>query len=333
MPRLPWPWILMGVLGVGTLAGGYWLKERQRAQALRAQMLRVHEYELAEPIQRYTSFREKVETWVQRAAWSSPREYVDPRLRIEGLRAGSGLYLRLYAQDAKTRRGIDEGARSMDSDAIASCLGLAPASARGLWEKGAFLLPAWKKTVRKERSVMRLRVIDEVFARSIRSDLPSVLALARSQWFMLVLQLGATRRDHPVDVFLWDVKRDQLLLRSRIQARGLLVPMRISVSGAPAGPGAPAALTSGAATDCSIASQLKARAGAEQAEMNSVPAVPQGLPPEGAAAGPGAAPAGDAPAGAAPGTAAPAGAPGMPAPDGSGVAPVGGGASAPPKSP
>lgn len=270
MPRVPWALILLGVLGIGMLAGGYWFKQRQRARELRAQILRVHEYELEEPIRRYQGFRDRLEQWIQRAAWSAPREHVDPRLRIAGLRAGSGLYLRLYARDAKTKRGIDEGARAMDADAIASCLGLAPASARGLWERGAFLMPAWAKQVRKEESVMRLRVIDEMLARNIRSDLPSVLALTRSQWFMLVLQQGATRRDDPVDVFLWDVKRDELLLRARIQARGLLVPMRIAAPGAPPGPRAPAELTSGAATDCSIASHLKALTGTPEAEMNAV---------------------------------------------------------------
>lgn len=311
MPRVPWALILLGVLGIGTLVGGYWFKQRQRAQQLRAQILRVHEYELEEPIRRYQGFRDKLEHWIQRAAWSAPREHVDPRLRIAGLRAGSGLYLRLYARDAKTKRGIEEGARAMDADAIASCLGLAPASARGLWEKGAFLMPAWAKQVRKEGSVMRLRVIDEMLARNIRSDLPSVLALTRSQWFMLVLQQGDTRRDDPVDVFLWDVKRDELLLRARIQARGLLVPMRIAAPGAPPGPRAPVELSSGAATDCSIASRLKALAGAPEAEMTAVPTDQGAVLPAGAVPVP----------------------PGAVVPDGSGLAPVGGGASAPPKSP
>lgn len=279
MPRIPWPLILLSVLGVALLAGGYWFKERQRARNLRAQILRVHEYELEEPIRRYQAFRDKLEHWIQRAAWSAPVEHVDPRLRIAGLRAGSGLYLRLYARDAKTKHGIDEGARAMDADAIASCLGLAPTSARGLWEKGDFLMPAWTKAVRKEESVMRLRVIDEMLARNIRSDLPSVLALTRSQWFMLVLQQGDTRRDDPVDVLLWDVKRDELLLRARIQARGLLVPMRIQVPGAPPGPRAPAELTSGAATDCSIASRLKALAGTPEAEMTGAPAAQGAIVP------------------------------------------------------
>jgi hypothetical protein len=323
MPRIPWGWVLIGTVGIATLAGGYWFKERERARVLREQILRVHGQELAEPARRYREFRDRIENWILRAAWSQPREHIDPRLRIEGLRAATGLYLRLYARDAKTKRGIDEGARSMDADTIASCLGLAPTSARGLWEKGEFLTAGWATGVRKEQSVMRLRVIDEMLARGIRSDLPSLLALTRSPWFMLVLQQGDTRRDHPVDVFLWDVRRDELLLRSRVQARGLLVPMRIAVGGAPSGPRAPESLTSGAATDCSIASQLKALAGSPEAEMTAPPAA-NAAPVQGEVLPPGAAPAGTAPG------SAPAGGGALPsAPPPS----TGAGASEPPKSP
>lgn len=352
MPRIAWPWVLFGVLGVATLTGGYLLKERARAGDLRAQILRVHEYELAEPAQRYRAFRDKLENWILRAAWSRPREYVDPRLRITGLRAGSGLYLRLYARDARTRRDIAEGARSMDADAIPSCLGLAPTSARGVWEKGEFLTAKWADQVRKEQSVMRLRVIDEMLARGIRSDLPGVLALTGSQWFMLVLQAGETRRDHPVDVFLWDVRRDELLLRSRLQARGLLVPMHIAVAGAPPGARAPQALTTGGATDCSIASQLKALTGTPEAQVQAA-AVSDGATTAPGAAGPaqgslsspdaGGAGAPGAPSGDLPPTGAgstlregsplPAGAAVVPPAGGGGAASPGAGASEPPKSP
>src|SRR5687768_10241372 len=52
MPKLPWRWLLVGTLAIVTVAGGYWLKERQRAETLRGQILRVHE-ELKEPSARY----------------------------------------------------------------------------------------------------------------------------------------------------------------------------------------------------------------------------------------------------------------------------------------
>ena len=44
---------------------------------------------------------------------------------------------------------------------IPSCLGLSPASARGLYENGEFLLPEYLDDVKKQTSVMHLRVQDE----------------------------------------------------------------------------------------------------------------------------------------------------------------------------
>jgi len=268
LPRIPWVWIALGALGLGVVAGGYWLKEQRRANELRADILRVHE-QLSDASERYLAFRTKLEGWIQAAASAQPRQHVDERLNLAGLRSGNGLYLRLSAADAKDPEGIDKGARAMDVDAIGKCLGLTPASARGLWERGDFLMPSWIDQAHAENGVMRLRVLDEMLARRIRNDLPSVLALLDSQWFMLVLQQGETRRDHPVDVFLWDVKRGERLLSARVQASGMLVPIRNAIGEGPAGPRPPAQLTSGAATDCSIASQLKALTGVPDARMHA----------------------------------------------------------------
>jgi hypothetical protein len=285
MPRLPWRWILLGTLGLCTVMGGYYLSERRKAERLRAQIVHVHEQELAEPARRYLEFRDKLEGWITTAASKEPSSYADERLRLTGLRAGKGLYLRLSAADAGSRKNIAKGARVMEADAIASCLGIAPASARAIWEKGEFLTPEWLKNVRKNDSVMGLRVTDTVLARHIRVDLPTVLNLLRSDWFLLVLQHGEDRRAHPVDAFLWDVRSGQQLLRGRIQASGVLMPVRVRSKDAPPSPTLPASrLLDGAANDCSIAAQLKALAGLPVASVENV-ATPV-LPDAGAQAAP-----------------------------------------------
>ncbi len=271
MPRLPWRWILLGTLSVITVMGGYFMNERRKADRLRAQIVQVHEQELAEPARRYLEFRDKLEGWVTTVAATIPKNYADPRLRLSGLRSGKGLYLRLSAADATTRKGIAKGALAMEGDAIASCLGLAPASARAIWEKGTFLTPGWLKEARKNDSVMGLRVTDTVLARHIRADLPTVLNLMRSDWFMLVLQHGDDRRDQPVDVFLWDIRSGQQLLRGHIQASGVLMPVRVRSKDAPPAPRlSPSRLLDGAANDCSIAAQIKALAGLPLASVENV---------------------------------------------------------------
>lgn len=284
MPRLPWRWILLGTLSVTTVMGGYFMNERRKADRLRAQIVQVHEQELAEPARRYLEFRDKLEGWVTTAAGRVPRDYADPRLRLSGLRSGKGLYLRLSVADATTRKGIAKGAEAMEADAIPSCLGLAPASARAIWEKGTFLTPDWLKTARKNDSVMGLRVTDTVLARHIRADLPTVLNLLRSDWFLLVLQHGDDRRDQPVDVFLWDLRSSQQLLRGHIQANGVLMPVRVRSKDAPAAPRLPPSrLLDGAANDCSIAAQIKQLSGLPLASVENVVA---SSPPAGGGATP-----------------------------------------------
>ncbi len=270
MPRIPWKLGLLAMLSLGVVIGGYMWKEQRKADALRAAIVQVHDGELGEARKAYQSLRDKLEGLVLSAAQSEPTTVVDPRLHIPGLRSGNGLYLRLQASDAHDKTKIAAGAKTMEPDLIATCMGLSPTSARGLYEKGEFLTPAWLDETKKLGDVMHLRVQDEMLSRHIRADLPSVLGLVRSDWFMLVLQEGPNRRDSPVSVFLWDLKRDEPLLHARVRAQGVLLTTRILSKDAPYTPklSAEARNTTGA-SDCSIASQLKALAGTPAA---SVPA-------------------------------------------------------------
>jgi hypothetical protein len=262
MPRIPWRYVILGVLSLVVVGGGYWLKEQRKTRDLRAAILRVHETELAQAREAYAGLRNKLESLVLSAAQTVPENFVDPRLNIPGLRSGNGLYLRLMAADAKNKEGIARGAKAMEPDNIGNCLGVTAPSVRGLYEKGEFLTPQWISEVKKLRDVMSLRVQDEVLSRHIRSDLPSVLGLLRSDWFMLVLQEGPNRRDAPVDVFLWDLRHGESLLRAHLQSRGVLLTTRILSKGAPAAPAlSEQERNGGAANDCSIAAQLKEMAG------------------------------------------------------------------------
>lgn len=297
MPKLPWRWLAIGAVSVAVVAGGYWLKERQRAETLRAQILRVHE-ELKEPAQRYLKFREKVEKLVLGTAGREPATFVDKRLRLPGLRSGRGMYLRLHARDVKDRKALAKGAAAMDGDVIASCMGLAPTVARDLWALGDFLEPEWIKSTRTQGSVMHLRVTDEMLARKMQNDLPTVLSLTRSDWLLLVVQQGENRRDQPVDVFLWDLRSDAQLLAARFKAEGALLPVRVRAPGAPNAPRLRAEdLDGSGSVDCSIAMQIKQLAGEEQAQVQNVPEAPAAPP---AAPTPAPAPAPAAPTPAAP---------------------------------
>jgi hypothetical protein len=273
MPQIPWKWALVGALALAGIYFGYQYREGARADAMREQILSTHEEHLAPIVDRYRTFRTRIEDWTMEAASAGePERWADPRLRITGLHGGEGLYLRVRAEDATSREGIERGALAMREDALTRGLGIAPASARGLFENGAFLMPQWLDAVREEPDFLRLRVLDEQLARNMAVDVPIVSNLLRAEYFLLVVQQGENRRDAPVDVYLWDLRENRQLLRTRIQARGVLIPVRIDrmLPGVQvqAAPGVPA-MTSGGAHDCSIAAQIKAITGDSVVEVGT----------------------------------------------------------------
>ncbi|MDQ3035035.1 MAG: hypothetical protein M3Y87_21690, partial [Myxococcota bacterium] len=264
MPRLPWRWIVIfgGLLAL--VYGGYQLRERQRADALRTQILDTYDDNLSSLSERYVGFRQRLERWTAEAAQAGePEQWVDPRLRISGLHSGDGIYLRLTAEQAESPERIAEAALAMEQDALVRCLGIAPASARGLYGTGDFLTPDWRDQVTASSDFMRLRVLDEQLARNMEVDVPVVASMLGAEYFLLVVQQGNNRRDAPVDVFLWDLREERQLLRARIRANGILLPVRLRFDGVPQAPrpDGRAELFSGGAHDCSIAAQIKALTG------------------------------------------------------------------------
>jgi hypothetical protein len=300
LPKVPWRWVFIGIALVGVLVGGYVYREKVRGDSLRGEIITAHQHNLTDLSHRYMDFRHRIERWVvQSADAGEPRHYVDPRLNLAGLRAGEGLYLRLPVTHADSSDHVTAAALTMQPDAITRCMGIAPVSARGLYERGDFLTPEWMEELRNERDVTRLRVIDDQLRRHVQVDVPVITTLMRSDWFMLVIQQGENRRDHPVDVYLWDLHENRQLMRTRIQGRGLLVPVRVRFPGIePAPLPAHQNLTSGGAHDCSIASQIRALTGNDPVDFDSAQqvldaaqhvgeeptdeaAAPEGSPPEG----------------------------------------------------
>lgn len=274
MPKIPWVAVLGVVIAIVSAYSFYQAREGQRADELRRQILATHTEQLTSIAERYQAFRTRLERWTIEAAQAGePERHVDSRLRIAGLHDGPGLYLRIRASDAGDAESIARGALAMDQDAITRCLGIAPSSARGLYEHGDFLMPEWTDQVEHERDFLRLRVLDEQLARHITADVPVLATLMQARYFMLVVQQGENRRDAPVDVYLWDVASGAQLLATRIQADGVLLPVSIRsmVPEAPDAPrpATPPSMTSGGANDCSIASQLKALTGEAAVEVES----------------------------------------------------------------
>ena len=288
LPKLPWKWIL----GLGLfLAIAFFVRDsRERAEidSLKASILETYKRDLSPLVELRDALVGEVMALTMAAAKDdAPESKVDPRLKLDALHKGQGLYLRLKASDATSEKQIASAALDMPPDAIARCLGLAPSSAAELFARGSFLEKSWIKRAENPESIMKLRVVAEEIRQRSQRDLPFVAEALKSQWFMLVLERGENRRDAPVDVYLWDLKHQQLLLSSRVQAEGALVAARIVVNGVKPGNYATGAQT-GAAQDCSIASQLRSLAGSPATTFEAAPPTPREAIQEAAKQAPGA---------------------------------------------
>ncbi len=269
-PRIPWKAILAAIVVVLVFITGYQWREAQKEEALRTQITQVYRSRIVPVAERYRSFREKLERLVLTAVRRpGPEEMVDPRLRISALHRGEGLYLRVQASDVHNVESLELAARSMGPDSIGACLGVAPTSARGLYDLGGILRPEWVDKARDATSLMKLRVLDTELARRSEREVPAVVEMMRAEYFLLVVDRGATRSEGPADVYMWDLRSERPLLATRTQLRGTVVPIRIAMPGAPRTRlFAPDAVQS-SANDCSIAAQVKARAGEPVVEFAS----------------------------------------------------------------
>ncbi|MEM7449066.1 MAG: hypothetical protein AAF355_12570 [Myxococcota bacterium] len=265
---LPWKQIAAGITLLTLVTGGYVYRARQERENLRSELRAAYEEQLEAPRVRVQAFRDQLIAWIQEAGQRPPSPWADRRLNLSNLHDAAGLYLRLHAADTQTAKSIVSGAMAMAPDAITRCLGLAPTSVRGLFERSGFLQPEWLKRIDDADSLMKLRVVQDELTRRIERDLPLLANIIQSDYFLLTIQHGEQRRDAPVDVFLWDLRQSQALLRVRTQASGVLLPVHIA--GTPPSLVRPR-LDSGAANDCSIATQVKQLTGEFSVDVSSRP--------------------------------------------------------------
>ena len=265
----PWKWIFLAVLGVASVVGFYQWRDRSRQAELQDQIVERYNESIAPTAARVNAFREKLEAWVMAVGSDVPETRANPRLNLAGLHSASGVYLRIHADSiTEDPMSIRDSALTMEPDTIVRCLGLAPLSLRGFYERVEFLQPIWLEDAQEADTVLRLRTfLDELIRRQER-DMPLLADMARSDYFLLTVQHGENRREHPVDVYLWDLHSDEVLLQGRMLSRGTLIPARIAVGNAPAGRATPMPQRS-AVADCSIASQIREAAGQPAAEVRS----------------------------------------------------------------
>lgn len=264
LPRFPWRWILTGALFVGVFGGGYWYRQREKEAAIRSQVLRAYARIDQGVGRRYRRLRSRIERLtMEEAARTELETYHDPHLRFAPLHRAKGLYLRIPMENAHSARTIADAASAMEPDAITRCLGILPESVRGLYQSGRVLMPEWRRDVETAEAEMRLRARDDELAGFMRQSLPAISTLlGQHDYFLLVLEEGASRHVAPVRITLWEMRSEpRLILRLRTEADGFVIPVRVRLAGAPPSPHAPNDTAASGAADCSIASAMKALTG------------------------------------------------------------------------
>lgn len=256
-PRVPWRWIVpiltLTLLG----AGGYWLRRQAQMNSLRQEIKAAHAAlnPVAKP---YLALTQKIEQWTLDAIAKPVTKHIDPRLDLNKLHKGQGIYLRVPLKLAKSKQDLHQAIAAAEDDSLASCLGIKPGLVSDLFAKGNFLRPAWITRVDTSNNPVRLRVMDDELVQRSKRDLPVITELLKSEWFMLVVQHGDNRRDAPVDVHLWGLSPKVHLLSATVQANGLIVTARNNLApGAPRMGATKVKVGTGAANDCSIATQLQ----------------------------------------------------------------------------
>ena len=121
------------------------------------------------------------------------------------------------------------------------------------------LTSKWLARIHETNDMQRLSVREEQLARAIERELPALHERVPVDYFLLLVVQGKSRLRDPVDVFLWDLEQDKLVLRSRTENRGRLITVRSQI-----GPKVDPAKAAGdpiVTADCSIAAHIKAQLG------------------------------------------------------------------------
>ena len=169
------------------------------------------------------------------------------------------VYLRVRAPELRSAQSLEAAIDSTRDDAIGACLGLDLTPLAELSEVPEVLTEKWLARSDETNDMQRLSVREEQLRRAIDRELPALSERVPADYFLLLVVQGKSRLEDPVDLFLWDLREDALVLRSRTENRGTLITVRSQI-----GPKAEVARAQGdpiAMADCSIAAHIKAQLG------------------------------------------------------------------------
>ncbi len=259
--RPPVPWSRIGVLllVVGMSAGAYFWRQKVRADELRDRIEAQHAERVAPVLDELEATRSSLERKALDAKSGAANRLVEAPVAPSALHEKTVVYLKVRAPELASEETLRAAIHSEEVDAIGPCLGLELTPLSALSEVPEVLTAKWLERVHDTNDMQRLSVREEQLARAIERELPSLEELVPVDYFLLLLVQGQSRLQDPVDVFLWDLAKDKLVLRSRTENRGRLITVRSQI-----GPKVGLAKADSdpiVTADCSIAAHIKAQLG------------------------------------------------------------------------
>jgi hypothetical protein len=258
-PRIPWARVGLVVLVASLIAGAYFWRQEVRADELRDRIRAQHLEQVAPILEELEATRIELEGKALEAKSGAANRLVEAEVRLSALHDHEMVYLRVRAPELASEAGLRATIESEKEDAIGACLGLELTPLSALSDVPEVLTAKWLARVDDTNDMQRLSVREEQLTRAIERELPALKERVPVDYFLLLVVQGKSRLRDPVDVFLWDLEQDKLVLRSRTENRGRLITVRSQI-----GPTADSAKAAGdpiVTADCSIAAHIKAQLG------------------------------------------------------------------------
>jgi hypothetical protein len=258
-PRVPWARIGFVVLLLALISGAYFWRQKVRADALRERIETLHAERVAPILAQLEATRVDLEAKALDAKSGAANRLVEAEVPLSSLHEKKVVYLKLRAPELASEQALRAAIDSEEVDAIGACLGLELTPLVELSDVPEVLTVKWLRRVDETNDMQRLSVREEQLRRAIDRELPALERRVPADYFLLLVVQGKSRLRDPVDVFLWDLAQDKLVLRSRTENRGRLITVRSQI-----GPNADSAKAKGdpiVVADCSIAAHIKAQLG------------------------------------------------------------------------
>ncbi len=266
-PRLPWKRIGL-LLALAALAvGGYFWRQKVRADQLRERMHAQHAAQVAPTLDLLEATESDLRKKALDAKSGAANRLVETDLPLSALHDERVVYLRVLATDLISHEALEAAIEADEEDAVGACLGLELIELSALSDVPEVLTAEWLVDAEQTNDMRRLSVREEQLVRAIERELPALRDLVPADYFLLLVVQGHSRLRDPVDVFLWDLDSDRLVLRTRTENRGRLITVLSQI-----GPKTDRVRAKGdpvVTADCSIAAHIKAQLGEPTMDLAS----------------------------------------------------------------